>query len=235
MLHFRSVLSTYQRTVPKYIWCSEYLSVYLSRLSPVAFAKGDTLPVNFGTVRRLRTHLEDAGRSMVSTFEEGWARPSTKEFLDFIGFSQASLIEIHGDIDRSLADGLLKPERESTGGYGNVQGQHAQSTFPSRTSPVPSCFSPMARAGIPTPSRDFPYPPVRVRTHPTEYGSTRERLREYTGHEVSAGDLSYELFIECINKCSYLLRHTVEGLWRKLSRDEQELLREKLNNLWSQR
>ncbi|KKW01343.1 MAG: hypothetical protein UY36_C0024G0007 [Parcubacteria group bacterium GW2011_GWA1_49_11] len=61
--------------------------------------------------------MEDAARSMVSTFEEGWGRPSTKEFLDFIGFSQASLVELRGDFERCMTDGLIQ-----TGTYGRPDG-----------------------------------------------------------------------------------------------------------------
>ncbi len=196
------------------LWTQDYLSIFLSRTPSISSRK---TPVNFGTIRRLQTQIEDAGRSMVSTFEEGWGRPSTKEFLDFIGFAQASLVEIRGDIERSLVDGLIKSEREITGAYGNLRDKEND---------------PMARTGIPTPSRTFPYPPVSSRSNPSEYGKLRERLRGFTGREMKGDDLSYELFIELCNKTSFLFRRAVEGLWNKLSKDEQEKLKNQLNSLW---
>ncbi|MEK7543886.1 MAG: four helix bundle protein [Patescibacteria group bacterium] len=217
------------------LWSEDYLSGFTqyppSPSSPVSSRTSPVISrnnrINIGTIRRLRTQIDDAGRSMVSTFEEGWARPSTKEFLDFIGFSHASLIEIRGDIDRTHADGLLQSEKDS-------------SPYSSRSTPVssrntPVSSSPMIRAGIPTPSRDQPYPPAISRRDPARYGKVRERLREYTGKEIRATDISYELFHELINKCSYLLRRTVEGLWGKLSRDEQDKLNVEIRNIWSQR
>ena len=60
-----------------------------------------------------------------------------------------------------------------------------------------------------------------------------EKLREFTGREIHAKDLTYELFIELANKTSHLFKRTVEGLWGKLSRDEQAALKEQLANLWS--
>ncbi len=54
------------------------------------------------------TQLEDAARSFVANIEEGWARPSTKEYLDYLGFSQGSLTEVRGDIERLYTDGYLK-------------------------------------------------------------------------------------------------------------------------------
>lgn len=125
------------------LWSEDYLSELtqyppspsspvLSRTSPVISRNNR---INIGTIRRLRTQIDDAGRSMVSTFEEGWARPSTKEFLDFIGFSHASLIEIRGDIDRTQADGLLKSEQEILRSRGEMLHDSSSS-------------SPMARVGI---------------------------------------------------------------------------------------
>lgn len=49
----------------------------------------------------------DAIRSAVANVEEGWARPTTHEYLDFLGFSQASLREVKGDVQRMQQDGLL--------------------------------------------------------------------------------------------------------------------------------
>jgi len=57
---------------------------------------------------RSKTQLDDAGRSVVSNIEEGYKRPSTKEYLDFIGFSQGSLEEIKGLIKQLCQDGFLR-------------------------------------------------------------------------------------------------------------------------------
>ena len=179
-----------------------------SHTSPVASRQPNLNP---GTIARLRTQIEDAVRSMVSTFEEGWARPGTKEFLDFIGFTQGSLAEVGGDIDRLLADGLIKPisygkEREITG-------------------------SEMDSLGIPTPSRENPYPPLASRKNPQKYGSVRERLREFTGKNLNPQELTYELFRELINKEDYLLKRTVEGLQNKIISEEEMKLNEELANI----
>lgn len=56
---------------------------------------------------RTKTQLDDAGRSVVSNIEEGYKRPTTKEYLDFIGFSQGSLEEIKGNIKQVCQDGFL--------------------------------------------------------------------------------------------------------------------------------
>ncbi len=139
---------------------------------------------------RRKTQLEDAARSMVATIEEGWARPSTKEYLDYLGFAQASLTEVRGDIERLHTDGYLK----------------------------------IGKFFILTPSRNFPYPPVNSRINPTKYGTIRERLREYTGRNIQAKDLTYEVFIEFVNKADHLLRKTVFGLQERIIRIEKSKL-----------
>lgn len=57
---------------------------------------------------RTKTQLDDSARSVVSNIEEGYKRPSTKEYLDFLGFSQASLEEIKGLIRQACQDGFLR-------------------------------------------------------------------------------------------------------------------------------
>jgi hypothetical protein len=136
---------------------------------------------------------------MVSTFEESWGRPSTKEYLDFIGYSQGSLTEIRGDIERCLTDKLIASNKYK-------------------------------KATIPTPSRTHPYPPVKSRRNPGKYGDLRVKLREYSGRDISKQDLTYELYIELINKSDYLLKKTVEGLQKKIISDEKRKLKDEINS-----
>lgn len=57
---------------------------------------------------RRKAQMDDAIRSFVRNIEEGFKRPKTKEYLDFLGFSQGSLEEVKGDTRECLEDGLLK-------------------------------------------------------------------------------------------------------------------------------
>ena len=56
---------------------------------------------------RLKAQLDDAARSTVANIEEGFSRPTTTSYLDFLGYSYASLQEVKGDIQRSRQDNLL--------------------------------------------------------------------------------------------------------------------------------
>ncbi len=135
---------------------------------------------------------------MVSTIEEGWARPTTREYLDYLGFSQASLTEVRGDVERLYTDGYLKS----------------------------------GKFEIPTPSRNSPYPSVNSRKYPTEYGKLRERLREFTGRDIKASDLNYEIFTELVNKTDFLLKRTVGGLQSRIIKEEKRKLTQDLEAIY---
>lgn len=165
---------------------------------------------------RLKAQMDDAARSMVANIEEGYSRPSTLEYIQYMGFSHASMEELDGDIERCLTDGFLKSKPgiygRGTGEYGRKRGRDGKNIGNyGRGTGV-----------IPTPSRKFPYPPARSRRNPGKYGKLREKLREYTGKEITANDLSYEIFKELTNKTDFLMRRTVEGLRAKIIKDASQ-------------
>jgi four helix bundle protein len=153
---------------------------------------------------RLKAQIDDAGRSMVANIEEGYARPTTLEYLEFLGFAYASWAEVDGDIERMYSLGFLK----SRAGSG------------------------LATLGIATPSRDNPYPPLAARKDPGKYGSLREKLREYTGRRVGAEEISYQAFKELSSKTGYLFKQTANGLRNKIIKDKKKGLGEKLEAVW---
>ena len=63
---------------------------------------------------RLKAQLDDAARSVIRNIEEGFKRPTTKEYLRFLGYSQASLEEVKGDIRDAKTDGFLPSRPLST-------------------------------------------------------------------------------------------------------------------------
>lgn len=63
---------------------------------------------------RSKNQLNDAARSVVANIEEGYKRSTTKEYLDFLGFSQGSLEEVKGDVKRFYQDGFLKSKQGSS-------------------------------------------------------------------------------------------------------------------------
>jgi len=162
---------------------------------------------------RRKTQLDDAARSMVRNIEEGFKRPTTKEYLDFLGFSQASLEEVKGDTRELTDDDFLASRpgsslasigidlgafheallRENKGGYGKVEASNLSAKY---------AYHPLT----------ILYPPLK---------------------SITAKDLSYEAFLELINKTDYLLRLLVKSLETKMNRDgkyyliEREKIRQK--------
>ena len=63
---------------------------------------------------RRKSQMDDAIRSVVRNIEEGFKRSNTKDYLNFLGYSQGSLEEVKGDVRECLEDGLLRSRPKST-------------------------------------------------------------------------------------------------------------------------
>jgi len=137
---------------------------------------------------RLKTQADDATRSAVSTLEEGWKRPSTKEYLDFLGFTQGSLEEIKGDVERMLQDGFIKSVKDSK----------------------------LSDLGIDLKSwNDWAKNPLnssKLLSFPLKPNKGGYRILK----EIKGEDITYEMLLELTNKTDYLLRKLVESLEKKM-------------------
>lgn len=177
------------------LWQTASLLYDLVRLYTILLPKSE---------HRLKAQVDDAGRSMIANIEEGYARPTTLEYLEFLGFAYASWAEVDGDLERMYSLGFLK-SRPGSG---------------------------LATLGIATPSRDNPYPPLAARKDPGKYGSLREKLREYTGRGVGAEEMSYQAFKELSIKTGYLFKQTANGLRNKIIKDKKKSIEAKLEAVW---
>jgi len=130
---------------------------------------------------RLKAQLDDAARSVKRNIEEGWKRPTTKEYLTFLGYSQASLEEVKGDIRDAKTDGFLPSQPLSTlKDTLNIDLRVIKGTD--------------------------------VKGEPTDPG--HPYYKPLT--TLNSSTLTYEIFIELINKTDWLLRQLVQSLERKL-------------------
>lgn len=59
---------------------------------------------------RMKTQMDDAARSFKVNIVEGWRRPTTKEYLEFLGFSEASLAELTDNTEDCLKNKLISQE-----------------------------------------------------------------------------------------------------------------------------
>lgn len=147
---------------------------------------------------RLKAQLDDAARSVVANIEEGFARPNTKEYLAFLGFSQASLIEVKGDIQRCLQDGFMKSVKSS-----NLHGLKID---------LASWHEALKKTVI---SKGI-------------YRNIKENNKSFRFLYSPVDDLdpkrlTYEVFIEIINKTVWHLHKLVESLERKMLADKKAL------------
>ena len=144
---------------------------------------------------RLVAQLNDCARSVVSNIEEGFKRPTTGEYLTFLGYSEASLEEVKGDINRSLQDRLIR----SRPGSGLLSlGIELRGWYE-------WCRNPKNDVNL----LGFP---LKLKDNKGLYRS----LEEIKGEE-----LSYEIFMEIINKTGKLLIGLVESLERKMAEEQK--------------
>jgi four helix bundle protein len=137
---------------------------------------------------RLKAQLDDAARSFKRNIEEGWKRPTTSEYLQFLGYSQASLEEVKGDIRDARSDGFLREIKGSS-----LKGIGIDLTV------------------LKGPSKDLVKGEPDDPEHP--YSQPLKTLRPE--------DLTYEIFLELINKSDWLARKTVQSLEQKLIKDKK--------------
>lgn len=166
----------------------------------------DKLPKSF---YRYKNQIDDAARSVVANIEEGFARSTTSEYIQFLGYSQGSLKEVKGDIQRALQDNLLpsSPGSKVTDlgidykTWHEVLKTSVVSKHPG-TLGVKGSYRKLeeSRGEKPFKSFKFLYPPV---------------------DELKVSDLTYEIFIELINKTDWHLRRLVESLEKKVENDKK--------------
>ena len=171
-----------------------------------------------------KAQLDDAGRSTVRNLEEGFKRATTSEYLDFVGFSQGSLEEVKGDVRDLTDDGLLPSVRGSNlAGIGIDLGDFNRALRPrpqdyrkleegkeiEETRGSYRSLKETNKRGKQPPESDqsFAYRPLSILYPPLS--------------KVRAEDLTYEIFMELINKTDYLLRKLVESLEKKLASDQK--------------
>ena len=137
---------------------------------------------------RTKTQLDDSARSVVSNIEEGYKRPTTKEYLNFLGFSQGSLEEIKGLIRQVHQDGFLKSKPGSRLADLKIDLKEIKGLLEESKGEIPL---------------EVLYSPLKSLNSP---------LSSSKGFAIT-----YEMFMELINKTDWLFRQTVASLEEKMS------------------
>ena len=136
---------------------------------------------------RSKAQVDDATRSVVANIEEGYKRSTTGEYIRFLGFSQGSLEEVKGDIERLMQDGFLKsvPESKLTDFGIDLKLWNLWARNPLNSS--------------------------RILYFPLKFSKGIYRNLK----DIKGDNLTYEVFMELINKTDWLLRRLVRSLEQK--------------------
>jgi len=217
-----------------------------------------------GSEHRLKAQLDDAARSVIANIEEGYRRPTTMEYITFLGYSQASLTEVKGDIQRSLQDKFLKSISGSSLSslHMNLMDWH-EAVKQSVISKPQKNRGNYRNLGEPITNESYSHPQIPLnsskilyystdaqhQTHSTSFSPAEALPRRQAG-SVKAGtflyppvdnlqvtQLTYEVFIELINKTDWHLRRLVSSLEDKLNNDQKfyqvEKARVRGNTRWN--
>ena len=166
----------------------------------------ETLP---SSEYRTKTQLDDSARSVVSNIEEGYKRATTREYLNFIGFSQGSLEEIKGLVRQVCQDGFLKSKPNSCLADIRLDLKEIKGLLrESKGLLTESKELPRESKGLLTESKELP--------RESKGGVTLEGLCSSL-KSIRGAEMTYEMFIEIINKTDWLFRKLVESLEKKLN------------------
>ena len=156
-------------------------------------------------IDRLEGQFLDSLRSTVSTIEEGFARPITSSYLDFLGYSQGSLKEAKGDVQRSRQDGLLK--------------SIPNSSLKNLGIDLKDWHEALKKSVISRPPKSSKPP---LKSSKGTYRKLEEFSFKYPSVDnLDSAELTYEQFIELINKTEWHLRKLVESLEKKMDTDKK--------------
>ena len=178
-------------------WSNAVLLRYFIKLFTASLPKAEY---------RRKAQVDDAARSVVRNIEEGWKRANTSDYLNFVGYSQGSLEEVKGDIRELTEDGLLKSVRGSSlRGIGIDLGEFNQALKPRGY--VKEIKGQSEEKLEENKTSGFDYIPLTVLYSPLK--------------NIRPEDLTYEIFMELINKTDWLLRKLVESLEKKLAEEQK--------------
>ena len=211
----RPYQSTRQWTHPEgYKYLAPWTNAVLLRFLIRKFT--ETLP---RPEHRTKTQLDDAARSVVSNIEEGYKRPSTKEYLSFLGFSQGSLEEIKGLLKQVYQDRFLQSRPGSSLADLGIDLKEVKGLLKDSKGEIPLevLYPPLASLNSPSTSLKSPLTSLK-----SPLSSSKSPLTSSNDFAVTL-----EMFMELVNKTDYLLRTLVKSLENKMAEEMPMSPREK--------
>ena len=175
----------------------------------------ETLP---RTEFRMRTQVNDACRSVVANIEEGFKRPDRKAYLEYLGFSQGSLEEVKGDVRRLHQDRFLQAKPGSSLADLNIDLKDFKGKLEEDKGNTPL---------------EVLYPPLSVfSSRPSSNDSSSSSFNNSSKTSFSSSfnassnasfikeNLTFEVFLELINKTDWLLRGLVRSLEETMAKED---------------
>lgn len=193
-------------------WSNTVLLRYLIRLFTNSLPKSEY---------RRKAQLDDAARSVVRNIEEGFKRSNTATYMEFVGFSQGSLEEVKGDIRELVEDGFLKSKPGSNLKHLGIELGDLNNSL--RPKGITGDYRNIQEVKNEAPNGNPQYQArsFKNQTAPQDAVYTPLTILYSPLNNVAAADLTYEIFIELINKTDFLLRKLVESLEIKLGNDQK--------------
>ena len=177
--------------------------------------------------KRTKPHLKDSGRSVIANIEEGYRRPTTMEYITFIGYSQGSLEEIKGDSRRLREDGFLRSvPGTSIAGLGiDLKAWHEALKKTTISEPEESKGGTVTSYGSPQYGKGVYRSLEEVKGEDKSLQTPLKPLKFLYGYpsvdSLRPENLTYEIMIELINKTDWHLRRLVESLEDKMNREQK--------------
>jgi len=156
---------------------------------------------------------------VVSNIEEGYKRPSTKEYLSFLGFSQGSLEEIKGLLKQVYQDRFLQSRPGSSLADLGIDLKEVKGLLKDSKGEIPLevLYPPLASLNSPLASLNSPLTSLK-----SPLSSSKSPLTSSNDFAVTL-----EMFMELVNKTDYLLRTLVKSLENKMAEEMPMSPREK--------
>jgi len=156
---------------------------------------------------------------VVSNIEEGYKRPSTKEYLSFLGFSQGSLEEIKGLLKQVYQDRFLQSRPGSSLADLGIDLKEVKGLLKDSKGEIPLevLYPPLASLKSPLTSSKSPLASLK-----SPLSSSKSPLTSSNDFAVTL-----EMFMELVNKTDYLLRTLVKSLENKMAEEMPMSPREK--------
>lgn len=205
--------SRISKTSNGYIFLVAWANASLLRVLTTKFT--NSLPKS---LYRLKSQIDDACRSVVANIEEGYARQTTSEYINFLGYSRASLIEVKGDIQRSLQDDILDSVVGSNLLDLKIDLVDWHEALKKTVVSKPNEFKGFYRK----------LKELRLKRGYTQNPLISFRFLYKPVDELKVQDITYEMLIELINKTDWNIRKLIESLEKKLNTDQKYYQVEKM-------